>query len=133
MTPNGFDYWVAGIYGRNPELNKFQNNVKSLLTQLSAYLFFRPWLYVALSTFLILDCLIFPFAGRAQTGLIAVSGLTYEGGLFLFAASAEFRYSHYMIYTSILASLLFIQTRFIKTRPACPTLGAATVRYGVNQ
>ena len=117
MIPNGFDHWVAEIYGRNPELNKFQNYVKSLLTQFSGYLFFRPWLYMTLSTFLILDCLIFPFAGCVQIALIALSGLTYEGGLFLFATSAEFRYSHYMIYTSVLASLLFLQTRFIKEVP----------------
>jgi hypothetical protein len=49
---------------------------------------------------------------RAQIGLIAASGFVNEAGLFLVAPSASFRYSHYMIYTSLLASLLLIQTLF---------------------
>jgi hypothetical protein len=125
MLPNGFPDWVAGIYRHNSELNKFQNRVKWSLTQWSRYLFFKPWLYMVLSIFLVLDCLIFPFTGRIQILLIALSGLTYEGGLFLFAAFAEFRYSHYMIYTSLLASLLFLQTRFVKSHAARSTLGTS--------
>jgi len=42
--------------------------------------------------------------------LIAASGLLYEGSLFFLAPSADYRYSHYLVYTSVLSTLLLIRT-----------------------
>ena len=113
MEPNSFSDWVATAYGhKNPELNHFQNYAKRLLTRLSSHLFFRPWIYLGLTTLLIVACFTFRTPQRIQIGLIAASGFAQEAGLLLCAPSADFRYSHYMIYTSVLAFLLFLQTLF---------------------
>ena len=112
MRPNGFPDWVARIYGHhNPELNLFQKGVNWVLSHLSEHLFFwRPWCYLVLTVLLIGACLAFRTPERIAITLIAASGLAHEGGLFLFAPGADFRYSHYMIYTSGLALLLFLKT-----------------------
>ena len=111
MKPNGFPDWVAAIYGHNPELNVFQKGVNSVLSHLSQQTFFwRPWCYLVLTILLIGACLAIRTLERIEIALIATSGLAHEGGLFLFAAVADFRYSHYMIYTSVLALLLFVKT-----------------------
>jgi hypothetical protein len=55
-------------------------------------------------------CLLSLTEERLYIILIAVSGLAYEGGLFFVAPSAEYRFSHYMIYTSVLALLLLVRT-----------------------
>ena len=89
-----------------------------VLSHLSEQLFFwRPWCYLVLTVLLIGACLAFRTLERIEIALIAASGLAHEGGLFLFAAVAEFRYSHYMIYTSVLALLLFLKTLRKKGRP----------------
>jgi len=85
--------------------------VNWLLVRLSQHLFFwRPWCYLALTVLLIGACLAFRTPERIEIALIAASGLAHEGGLFLLAPAGEFRYSHYMIYTSGLALLLFLKT-----------------------
>ena len=112
MKPNGFPGWVKHIYGyRSPELNVFQKGVNWVLAHLSEQTFFwRPWCYLVLTVLLIGACLAFRTPERIEIALIAASGLAHEGGLFLFATSADFRYSHYMIYTSGLALLLFLKS-----------------------
>jgi len=112
MHPNGYPGWVKHIYGyHSPELNVFQKGVNWVLAHLSEQTFFwQPWCYLVLTVLLIGACLAFRTLERIEIALIAASGLAHEGGLFLFAPGAEFRYSHYMIYTSGLALLLFLKT-----------------------
>ena len=101
--------WLATAYGRaDPDLNSFQSYVSWRLTNLSRHFIFRPWLYLILSTLVIVACLAFRGPMQTQCALIATSGLAYEASLFFFAPAADFRYSHYMIYTSLLAFLLFV-------------------------
>jgi hypothetical protein len=71
------------------------------------------WIYLALTPFIIGACLLSLTEERLYIILIAASGLVHEGGLFLLVASAEYRYSHYMIYTSVLALLLLARTYLI--------------------
>jgi hypothetical protein len=112
MKPNGYPDWVARIYGHHsPDLNLFQKGVNWLLVHLSEQTFFwRPWCYLVLTVLLIGASLAFHTPERIEIALIAASGLAHEGGLFLVAPSSDFRYSHYMIYTSGLALLLFLKT-----------------------
>ena len=112
MKPNGYPDWVARIYGHHsPELNVFQKGVNWVLAHSSEQTFFwRPWCYLVLTVLLIGACLAFRTLERIEIALIAASGLAHEGGLFLFAPEHEFRFSHYMIYTSGLALLLFLKS-----------------------
>jgi len=103
--------WLGAAYGRvDPEPNRLQISANWLLTHLSWHFIFRPWLYLLITTCVLLGCLIFPTPERMQCAFIAASGFAYEASLFLFAPAADFRYSHYMIYISLLASLLLART-----------------------
>jgi hypothetical protein len=113
MEPNDSPEWLANAYGHSPERTKLQNYIRWWLTNLVRHRFFKPWIYLGITMVVMLVCFLPSFTmERAQIGLIAASGFVNEAGLFLVAPSASFRYSHYMIYTSLLASLLLIQTLF---------------------
>jgi hypothetical protein len=105
--------WAEHIYGYpTPQLTRLQIDVRWLLLHLKPI--FRPWAYLALTLLIIGACLLSLTRERLNILLIAASGLAYEGGLFLLVASAEYRYSHYMIYTSVLALLLLMRTYLIE-------------------
>jgi hypothetical protein len=127
MKPNGFPDWVAAIYGhQSPELNHLQKGVNWVLSHLSEQTFFwRPWCYLVLTVLLIGACLAFRALERIEISLIAASGLAHEAGFFLLASSAEFRYSHYMIYTSGLALLLFLKTLRNKREATLKSIASA--------
>ncbi len=112
MEPNGFDEGEARIYGHhNPELNKLQRLVKWFFEGTSRRTWlYKPLVYLILTIGVIVTCIAFLNGDRLQVALIALSGLAQEGGLFLFAPTAEYRFSHYMIYTNILALTLFLRT-----------------------
>jgi len=112
MEPNEFDEGIARIYrDRNPELNKLQRGVKWFFegTSRTTWLY-KPLVYLTLAIGVVVMCIAFLNSDRLQIALIALSGLAHEGGLFLIAPTAEYRFSHYMIYTSILAFTLFLRT-----------------------
>jgi hypothetical protein len=127
MKPNGYPDWVARIYGHHsPELNVFQKGVNWVLSHSSEQTFFwRPWCYLVLSVLLIGVCLAFRTLERIEIALIAASGLAHECGLFLFAPEHEFRFSHYMIYTSGLALLLFLKTLAYRSEAALKPIAIA--------
>lgn len=75
-------------------------------------LIFVPLLYLILSAFAVLPVLVFGLRFQNQTLLVASalygSGLAHMAGLFFLAASADFRYSHWMITTTVLATSLVV-------------------------
>lgn len=102
---------LGKAYGYPRELNRFQTKVKWLLVHLTPI--YTPSIYLALTTCIIGACLLSLTEERLQTALIAASGLAHEGGLFLLAPSAEYRFSLYMVYTSMLALLLLLRTYLV--------------------
>jgi hypothetical protein len=105
--------WAPKIYGHPmPTPNWFQTKVKSLLVRFSAHLWpiYTPLSYVVLTIATIGACLLSYTEERLQIALIAASGLTLEMGLFLLAPASDYRYSHYMVYTSVIALLLLART-----------------------
>lgn len=68
---------------------------------------FRAWLYFAIS----LALLWFARRDTLVFSLVA-SGVLYECTLFIAAPSSDFRYSHWMIATSIIAAILFFTSRW---------------------
>ena len=108
--------WAPKIYGHPaPKLNWFQTKVKSLLVRFSAHVWpiYMPLIFLVLTIATIGACLLSYTQERLQIALIAASGLTLEIGLFLLAPSSDYRYSHYMIYTSLIALLLLMQTHLM--------------------
>jgi len=110
------EYWLAKILGHPaPDLKRFQTRVKWFLDRLTVHLMllYKPWVYLALTITIIGACLLSLAEERLQIALIAASGLAHEAGLFLLAPASDYRYSHYMIYTSIVALLLLLRTYLI--------------------
>jgi hypothetical protein len=89
---------------------------------------FRPWVYLMIGMVVILAYLKSHTPQRMQIALIAASGFAHEAGLFVGVLMAGFRYSHYMIYTSLLAFLLFLQTVLpYRARPGFEQVSAPTI------
>ncbi|MBA3393827.1 MAG: hypothetical protein H0T89_14360 [Deltaproteobacteria bacterium] len=72
---------------------------------------FRGWFY------LVLSLLLLPFAWRQRDVLaILLSGLGLEASLFPLAGTPDFRYSHWLALTTIVAAVLLIARRYRATR-----------------
>ena len=67
---------------------------------------FRPVIYLVVSLVLLVLC-------RRHRDLLALllSGLFYEGSLFLLAASGDYRYSHWMVVCTCLAAAAWVARR----------------------
>ena len=68
---------------------------------LRSYGVFRPWIYGLLGAG---ACALAAWRGRWWPCFIALSGLTYELGLFLVAPSSDYRYSYWMIVSALIAA-----------------------------
>jgi hypothetical protein len=98
---------LAQAYGQQlPQLTELQGRAKWHFERLAERWFYRPWIYLTLSVCIIVLCVWSRTSDRLQIALIAASGLAHEAGLFLLAPSADYRYSHYMIYAAMLALML---------------------------
>lgn len=113
MEPRGFPPIFDKAYpDKTPELNRVQNLLKAALLTLSGSVLFRPWIYLLLALLvLVTACLDLRLPYRLPIVFIAASALTHEMGLLISAPSPDFRYSHYMIYASMLAATLFLRSR----------------------
>lgn len=78
---------------------------------------FRPYLYALLALALLLTCC----RDRASFAVLA-SGLLYELSFFPSAGTPDFRYSHWMIVCTCLATLMLFAQRWRAGRSAAPTL-----------
>ena len=114
-------YWAPGIYGHPaPKLNWLQTRVKSLITRVSVHVWplYMPLSYLVLTIATIGACFLSYTEERLQIALIGASGLTQEMGLFLLAFGNDYRPSHYMIYTSVIALLLLMRTYLMESKAA---------------
>jgi hypothetical protein len=107
----------ARIYGKHvPRLNRAQRAINDFFQQLANSWLYRPWIYF------LLGLAVLAFAVRRwdwayrDVILIAASGIAHDAGLFFLAPSADFRYSHFMIYASLLSAALLWRTEFVRRR-----------------
>ena len=98
-----------------PQLNAFQRQFFGFLDQhLSQCLVYRTWIYFLLTCTVFAICLARWDETHLQIALIAGSGVAHELGLFFMAPSPDFRYSHHMIYVSLLAAALLLRAEFAR-------------------
>jgi hypothetical protein len=106
------EYWVPKNYGHPaPKLNWLQIELKRFLVHMTPI--YQPWVYLLVTCSIIGVCLLSRTEQHLQISFIAASGLAHELGLFLLAPSSDYRYSHYMIYTSVIGLLLLLRTYLI--------------------
>lgn len=74
--------------------------------------FFAPWIFLALACVLAPAALVAALRTRDEVPLLAAallaSGLCHMAGLFFIAMSGDYRYSHWMITTTLLAAVLLL-------------------------
>lgn len=99
-------------------VSKWQMKISRKLQWLSKHSpLFTPWVYLVLSLVLL------PVAWRQRDALaLVLSGLGMEASLLFLAHSVDYRYSHWMVLTTVLAGLMVVVRRARRARgaPATP-------------
>ena len=93
-------------FGVSTTVSPMQQCIDDTLSWLSHTWLFRPWLYLALTLALLVMAL-----RRPLVLALLLSGLGIELSLFFLAHSADYRYSHWMICTTLLAAILLFTDR----------------------
>ncbi|WP_157204974.1 hypothetical protein [Methylomonas methanica] len=106
MMAKDFPSDLEPVYGSHPQATRLQEQLEAGMTKYVEYWFFQPWPYFVLTI-----CLFFAAVFRQETANIEVicltsSAILHELGLMLAAPSPDFRYSHYMVFCSLLSFLL---------------------------
>jgi hypothetical protein len=110
------DTIYAQGYGVPRWLVDLQRGMKKQFERLAETWLYRPWIYLALNAGVFALCIWPRSQASREMGLIAASGLLYEASLFFMAPSADYRYSHYMIYISILVAALWLRAALLAPR-----------------
>lgn len=97
---------LASAYGEHPPSTQLQNQLEASLSSLIDDWFLLPWLYFGISICVLLTLLFRSVTGNIEIIALTSSGLLHELGLMLAAPSPDFRYSHYMIFCTLLSLLL---------------------------
>lgn len=106
MKTNGFDNGFENQYGRNPESTELQEAVEGRMMALQSYFFFRPWFYLVMALGVVGYSVLKVDDQRLAPLLVASSGIFHEMGLFVFAPSVDYRYSHYLVFSAIVSVLI---------------------------
>ncbi|WKJ91380.1 hypothetical protein QZJ86_04415 [Methylomonas montana] len=109
MMGKEFPTDLEQAYGAHPVPSKLQEQIEEAMFKLTNDWYFQPWPY-----FIAAICVFLAAAFRSPTANIEVicltaSGILHEFGLMLAAPSPDFRYSHYMIFTTLLSLLLLVR------------------------
>lgn len=95
-----------------PSRTPLQHGWVRALASLRDSFLFRPWMYLVFACALLAMC-----RARLPLALLA-SGLACEASIVLTAPSTDYRYSHWMIVTTVLAAILIFVDRY-RGRTAC--------------
>jgi hypothetical protein len=100
---------LAPYYGQRPQPTVLQNKIEDLFYVFKDDWWLQPWPYLLLNLGLLLAGLIRFKLEKAEVVCLSLSGLFHETGLMIAAPSPDYRYSHYMIFCSLLSLLLFMR------------------------
>lgn len=106
MKTNGFSKIFEPYYGKNPEPSQFQHALERHLTSLDKRLMYRPWFYVVIALMILAVSVVRTRSIGHEAVFISMSALIHEAALIFVAPSPDFRYSHYMIFATLLSALL---------------------------
>lgn len=103
-----FPFDLAAAYGSTPNAGRLQSWIEQTLLDHVDTWFFKAWIYLLLVVGLLLHALV---RRQALLFCLSLSALMHELGLLLAAPSPDFRYSHYMIVSSLLGLLFLWHSR----------------------
>jgi hypothetical protein len=102
---------LAKDYGSIQVSTPFQNKLETVLYSLIEDWFFQPWPYFLTLTIILLVVIFRPIKANIEIICLSLSGLLHETGLMLAAPSPDFRYSHYMVFCTLLALLMLARPK----------------------
>jgi len=114
MKTNGFDGKLQALYGSNPESTYLQKVAEQQIASLDRLWLFRPWFYLILALDIMAVTLLRFRLHYIEIILLNMSGYLHELALFFIAPSPDFRYSHYLIFTTILSFLLLVRPSLMR-------------------
>lgn len=97
---------LARFYGVLPQATKLQEKVEAGLSKLTDDWFFQPWPYFIAAGCIFFAAIFRPGSEKIEVICLTSSAILHEFGLMLAAPSPDFRYSHYMIFCSLLSLLM---------------------------
>jgi len=109
MDPWGATYYqlpkrkhIFRQLNHNHQLNLVQTKIQSWLYEVRTSLFFRPWIYLLLALILLVVNWRWRL-GRGEITALLLSGVGCELSLFIMAPSSDYRYSLWLIITTVIA------------------------------
>jgi len=114
-------------YGKFTPSTFLQSKIEVGLNSLINDWYFQPWPYFIMSIAMLITVLFRSVTINIEVICLTFSGLLHEFGLLLAAPSPDFRYSHYMIFCTLLSLLLLVRTS--TKRFGRPKINNCTLKY----
>lgn len=102
---------LAEAYGSVQVSSPLQDRLEEGLNGLINDWFFQPWPYFLVSIIVMAVMFFRPITANIEITCLISSGLLHEIGLLLAAPSPDFRYSHYMVFCTLLALLMLARPK----------------------
>ncbi|WP_157204106.1 hypothetical protein [Methylomonas methanica] len=106
MMAKDFPSDLEHVYGTHPQATRLQEQLEAGMTKYVEYWFFQPWPYFLLTIYLFFAAVFRQVTANIEVICLTSSAILHELGLMLAAPSPDFRYSHYMVFCSLLSFLL---------------------------
>ncbi|MDT4289409.1 hypothetical protein RO575_07550 [Methylomonas sp. MO1] len=116
MMAKDFPSDLERFYGSHPKATKLQEWLEAGMTKYVEYWFFQPWPYFVLTIYLFFAAAFRRVTANIEVICLTSSAILHELGLMLAAPSPDFRYSHYMIFCSLLSLLLLARPWMAKAK-----------------
>jgi hypothetical protein len=116
MMAKDFPSDLEHAYGAHPQATKLQEQLEAGMTKYVEYRFFQPWPYFVLTICLFLAAVFRQVTANIEVIYLTFSAILHEFGLMLAAPSPDFRYSHYMVFCSLLSLLLLARPWMAKAK-----------------
>jgi hypothetical protein len=116
MMAQEFPTDLEQAYGSHPLPTQLQQKIEKSLNELINDWYFQPWPYFGLSICFLAMLLCRAVTANIDVICLTLSAILYEFSLMLAAPSPDFRYSHYMIFCTVLSLLMLARPRLKNIR-----------------
>ncbi|QPK61962.1 hypothetical protein IVG45_13955 [Methylomonas sp. LL1] len=106
MMAKEFPIDLEPFYGKHPQATKLQEQIETGISRLIDYWFFQPWPYFFSAICIFFAVVFRPVAAKIEIICLISSAILHESSLILAAPSPDYRYSHYMVFCTLLSVLM---------------------------
>ena len=109
MMAKEFPTDLEPAYGSHPVATQLQEQIELVLSKLVDDWFFQPWPYFMAASCVFFAAILRSAAANIEVICLTSSAMLHEFGLLLAAPSPDFRYSHYMVFCTLLSFLMLVR------------------------